>query len=387
MLTYRLRLLLAVLAGLACACPALAGDAVRIAVPAAYTGNVAAYGDNIKAGVTLKVEEINAKGGVGGVKLEALFLDEQCEPREAATVAAKIVQDESVAAVIGHLCSSAHLAALPAYIKAGLPALSPTATNIAISEKNKDKQGETWSFRTIYRDDFQGRFLARYIARVMGLRRVAVFHDMNDYGLGLAEAFQAEARSLGLTVTGVEAYLKGAQDFTAQLTKIKAADPDALFIAGYSAEGALIADQAAKVGLTVPKFGADGLDNEDYIKIAGPAAEGTFLTAPFLAEAAGPEAAAFIDAFKARFKRDPDYMSANAYDATGLIAGVLANTGPARDKVREALAAMNSKDTAYFGVTGPTFFDHNGDCQKPAFVKTVADRKFVAAPLQMAHDD
>jgi len=381
MMLNRLCLVLAALTALAC--PARAGETIKIAVPAAYTGNVAAYGDNIKAGVTLKVEEINAAGGIGGVKLEALYLDEQCEPREAATVAAKIAQDADVAAVVGHLCSSAHLAALPAYLKAGLPALTPTATNIAISEKNKDKQGKTWSFRNIYRDDFQGRFLARYIAQVMGLRRVAVFHDMNDYGIGLADAFTAEAGALGLTVVGVEAYLKGAQDFTAQLTKIKAQAPDALFIAGYSAEGALIADQAAKAGLAVPKFGADGLDNEDYIKIAGPAAEDTYLTAPFLADAAGSSAAAFIATYKTRFGRDPDYMSANAYDATGLIAGVLAKTGPDRSKIRDALAAMNSKETAYQGVTGQNFFDQNGDCQKPAFVKTVANRKFAAAARQM----
>jgi branched-chain amino acid transport system substrate-binding protein len=382
MILNRLCLILAVLVGLAR--PALAGDTIKIAVPAAYTGNVAAYGDNIKAGVTLKVEEINVAGGIGGVKLEALFLDDQCEPREAATVAAKIAQDAGIVAVVGHLCSSAHLAALPAYLKAGLAALTPTATNITISEKSKDKQGKTWSFRNIYRDDFQGKFLARYIARVMGLKKVAVFHDMNDYGIGLADAFRAEADALGLTVVGEEAYLKGAQDFTPQLTKIKAAGPDALFIAGYSAEGALVADQAAKVGLAVPKFGADGLDNEDYIKIAGPAAEGTFLTAPFLAEAAGPEAAAFIETFKTRFGRDPDYMSANAYDATGLIAGILAKTGPDRSKVRDALAAMNSKDTAYKGVTGLNYFDPNGDCQKPAFVKTVTKQKFVGAARQMA---
>jgi branched-chain amino acid transport system substrate-binding protein len=381
MIPNRLCLILAVIAGFAC--PARAGDVIKIAVPAAYTGNVAAYGDNIKAGVTLKVEEINAAGGIRGARLEALFLDDQCEPREAATVAAKIAQDQGVAAVLGHLCSSAHLAALPAYLKAGLPALTPTATNIAISEKNKDKQGKTWSFRNIYRDDFQGRFLARYISRVMGLKKVAVFHDMNDYGIGLADAFAKEAAALGLAVAGVEAYLKGAQDFSPQLTKIKAEAPDALFIAGYSAEGALIADQAAAVGLDVPKFGADGLDNEDYIKIAGPAAEGTFLTAPFLAEAAGPEAAAFIAAFKARFGRDPDYMSANAYDATGLLAAILAQTGPDREKVRDALAAMNSPATAYAGVTGLNYFDDNGDCQKPAFVKTVAGQKFVAAARQM----
>ena len=95
-------------------------------------------------------------------------------------------------------------------------------------------------------------------------------------------------------MVGEEAYKEGSTDFTPQLTKIKGAAPDALFIAGYYAEGALISDQAKKLGMNVPKFGADGLDNADYIKLAGPAGDSTYLTTPFLAETAGPEAKAFI---------------------------------------------------------------------------------------------
>jgi len=167
------------------------------------------------------------------------------------------------------------------------------------------------------------------------------------------------------------------------LTKIKGVSPDGIFIAGYYAEGALIADQAKKLGMDIPKFGADGLDNADYVRLGGPGTDNTFLTAPFLAEAAGPEAKAFVDAFKAKYNREVDWMSANAYDAAGIVIEAIAKAGPDRAKIRDYLASMDSKDKGYQGVTGVTYFDAKGDCVKPAFVKMVKDGKFVAAPKQM----
>lgn len=363
--------------------PAAAADAIKIAVPSPYTGSAAGFGENVKAGVVLKLEEINAAGGVNGKKIEAVYLDEQCEPREAATVSSSIVNDPEIVGIVGHLCSSAHLAALPAYVREGIAAISPTATNITISSKNKDEKGKVWSFRNVYRDDFQGKFLADYIDKVMGLKKVAVFYENNDYGIGLKDAFIKEAKTLGLNVVGEEAYKKGDQDYTPQLTKLKGAAPQAMFIAGYYPEGALIADQAKKIGLNVPKFGADGFDNADYIKLGGAAANDTYLTAPFLAETAGPNAQKFIDAFKAKYGREVDWMSANAYDAAGMMIEAIAKVGPDRAKIRDYLAGINSPEKGYKGVTGVNYFDESGDCLKPAFVKMVKDGKFVPAPKQM----
>lgn len=362
---------------------AQAADTLKIAVAAPLTGKAAAYGDNVKTGAELKVEEINKAGGVNGKKIELIYLDELCEPKEAATVANKIAQDDSILAVIGHVCSSAHLAALPTYVRKGIPAITATATNVTIGEKGKDRKGLAWSFRDVFRDDFQGRFLARYAAEALGLKKVAVFYENNDYGIGLKDAFVAAAPQHNLAVAGTEAYVSGAQDFTPQLTKIKGQEPDGLFIAGYFAEGALIADQAAKLGLKVVKFGADGLDNMDYVKLAKDAAENTYLTAPFLPEIAGPEAKPFLDAFKAKTGREADYMSANAYDAAGILAQAIAKAGPDRAKIRAYLAEMSTPDKGYQGITGLTTFDANGDTAKPAFVKMVKDGAFVAAPKQL----
>lgn len=360
-----------------------AGDTIKIAVPSPYTGSAAGFGENVKSGVAMKLEEINAAGGVNGKKIEAVYLDEQCEPREAATVATSIVNDSEIVGIVGHLCSSAHLAALPTYVREGIAAVTPTATNSTIGEKNKDEDGKVWSFRNVYRDDFQGKFLADYASKVMGLKKIAVFYENNDYGIGLKDAFIKEAGKIGLTIVGEEAYKKGDQDFTPQLTKMKGAEPQAMFVAGYYPEGALIADQAKKIGLDVPKFGADGFDNADYIKLGGPAADDTYLTAPFLAESAGPAAKKFIADFKAKYNREVDWMSANAYDAAGILVEAIAKVGPDRAKIRDYLAGMNTPEKGFKGVTGNNYFDASGDCQKPAFVKMVKGGKFVPAPKQM----
>ncbi len=356
---------------------------ITIACASPFTGPLAPYGDNVKAGVEMKVDEINAAGGIDGKQVKVIYLDELCDPKEAATVATKIAQNDDIVGIVGHLCSSAHLAALPTYVRKGIPAISPTATNVTISEKNADDQGRVWSFRDVYRDDFQGQFLARYAKEALGLTRIAVFYENNDYGIGLKDAFVNKAKELGLDIVGEEAYVKGTPDFTPQLTSLKAGKPDGMFISGYYNEGALIADQAAKLGMNVVKLGADGFDNGDYIKLAGQAAEGTYLTVPFLAAAAGPAAQDFMAAYKTRYGRDVDYMSANAYDAAGILLQAIAKAGADRDAVRAYMASMNTPEKGYHGVTGLTYFNEHGDAQKPAFVKMVKNGEFVPAPTQL----
>jgi branched-chain amino acid transport system substrate-binding protein len=348
---------------------------IRIGVASPFTGDLASYGDNIKAGVNLKLKEINDAGGINGKKVELVWGDDLCAPKDAGTVASKFAADKSIVAVIGHLCSSATLAAMPIYVRAGLAAISPTSTNPTIGDV-----GKGWFFRNCYTDDFQGQYLASYVVpKLLGKNSVAIFYENNDYAIGLKDAFIAGAKSAGVKVTGAEAYTKGTADFTPQLTKLLLDKPDTIFLCGYHPEGALIAGQARKLGFNGPLFGADGLDNEDYIKIGGKATDNTYLTVPFLASSAGPEGKAFAKQFKEAYGREVDWMSANAYDCLGILAQVIAKTGPDRKKIREGLAAINSEANGYKGITGLTYFDKKGDCAKPAFVKMVKDGKFVAA--------
>ena len=214
---------------------------------------------------------------------------------------------------------------------------------------------------------------------MLGKKTVAIFYENNDYAIGLKDAFMAGAKIAGLKVTGAEAYVAKTTDFTPQLTKLLRDKPDTIFLCGYYPEGALIAGQARKLGFDGPLFGADGIDNEDYIKIGGKAADNTYMTVPFLAASAGPAGKKFAVQFKEAYGRDADWMSANAYDCLGILAQVIAKTGPDRKKIRAGLAAINSNAKGYDGITGLTYFDEKGDCFKPAFVKVVRDGKFVAA--------
>ena len=348
---------------------------IRIGVAAPFTGNLAAYGDNIKAGVNLKLKEINDAGGINGQKVELVWGDDLCQPKDAGTVGSKFAADKSIVAVIGHLCSSATLAAMPIYVRAGLSALSPTSTNPTIGQV-----GKGWFFRNCYTDDFQGKYLASYVvSELLGVKKVAIFYENNDYAIGLKDSFVEGAKESGITVTGAEAYMTGTTDFTPQLTKLLRDKPEAIFLCGYHPEGALIAGQGRKLGFDGPFFGADGIDNEDYIKIAGKAAENTYCTVPFLAASAGPAGQDFAERYKKAYGRDVDWMSANAYDCLGILAHVIAKTGPDRKKIRDGLAALNSKENGYEGITGLTYFDEKGDCSKPAFVKKVENGKFVPA--------
>jgi branched-chain amino acid transport system substrate-binding protein len=217
------------------------------------------------------------------------------------------------------------------------------------------------------------------VPKLLGKNKVAIFYENNDYAIGLKDAFLVGAKMSGLTVTGTEAYVAKTTDFTPQLTKLLVDRPETIFLCGYHPEGALIAGQARKLGFTGPLFGADGIDNVDYIKIGGEATENTYLTVPFLAESAGPAGKEFAERFKEAYGRDVDWMSANAYDCLGILAAVIAKTGPDRNKIRNGLAAMNGPKFGYEGITGLTFFNSKGDCFKPAFVKMVKDGKFVSA--------
>ncbi len=354
---------------------AMAGDTIKIPVASPFTGPLASFGEGVKNGAMLKAEEINAAGGIHGMKVEIMLEDELCDPKEAANVATKLANDKDVVIVVGHLCSSASLAAAPIYKDAKLPAISPASTNPNLCKSSP------YYFRNVYKDDFQGAFLARYIDEVKGWKKVAIFYETNDYSIGLKNAFVAEAKKRGIRIVGEEAYTSDTTDFTPQLSKFKMMKPDAIFIPGYAPQGTLIVSQAAKLGMKVGFFGADGLD--DDIMLKNKDAEGLFVTTPFLPDAAGPEAQAFIKAYRKKYGVEPNWFAANTYDAVGLAAQAIAEVGLDRQKVRDYLASLNSPEKAYKGVTGATYFDENGDCLKAAFVKVIKNGKWVSAERQL----
>jgi branched-chain amino acid transport system substrate-binding protein len=350
-------------------------DIITIPVASAFTGQLASFGEGVKNGAALKASEINAAGGINGHTVKVVLEDDGCDPNEAVTVATKLANDPEVAVVVGHLCSSATLAALPVYWEAKLPAISPASTNVDICKMSP------YYFRNIYRDDFQGAFLARYADEVKGFKRIAIFYQVNDYSLGLMSAFMKEAVKRGIKILGTEPYTSDTTDFKPQLIKFKMMRPDAIFNPGYAPQGTLIASQAAGLGLKVKLFGADGLDDDLMLK--NPDAEGLFVTTPFLADKAGPQAAQFIESYKRVFGKDPNWLAVNTYDAVGMAAEAIKVVGMDRERIRDYLAGINSLDKAYVGVAGKTYFDENGDCLKPAFIKEIKDGKWISAEEQL----
>ena len=363
---------------------------LKVAVAAPYTGGNAAFGEMIKRGAELREKEINEAGGINGMKLTLVFEDDAGKDAEASLVAERIANNLQILAVVGHFNSSCSLAGKPIYQRAGIVELSPGSTNVTVCE------GSDWTFRNLYRDDFQGQFIAQYIKKVLtDLQSIAVFFDNDDYGRGLRNAFVEEAEKIGLNIVASEAYERDSTNFKAQLTSIKAKKPDAIFISGLFGEAALIVKQGREAGITAQFFGADGVDSPDFLVIAGSAAEGTYLTTPFTFGAADEDAQQMEANFEELHGVAPDTWAALTYDAVGMIAEALeknynpeASVADNRKAIRDHLASLDTPEEGYKGVTGLTYFDINGDTvNKPAYVKIVKNGEFVAADQQLLELD
>lgn len=359
---------------------------LKVAVAAPYTGGSAAFGEMIRRGAELRETEINESGGINGMTLTLVFEDDAGKDAEASLVAERIASNLQILAVVGHFNSSCSLAGKPIYQRAGIVELSPGSTNVTVCE------GSDWTFRNLYRDDFQGKFIAQYIDKILtDIQSVAVFFDNDDYGRGLRNAFVAESEKIGLNLVASEAYDRDNTDFKAQLTSIKAKNPGAIFISGLYSEAGLIVKQAREAGITAQFFGADGVDSPDFLTIAGLASEGSYLTTPFTFGAAGEEALQMATNFEALHGVAPDTWAALTYDAVGMVADALAKTynpeasvADNRKAIRDHLASLDTPEEGYKGVTGLTYFDINGDTvNKPAYVKIVKDGQFVAADQQL----
>lgn len=359
---------------------------VRVAVAGPFTGNAAAFGEMIKRGAELKAKEINEAGGINGMKLTLVFGDDTGIEKEARAVATRFATDRRILAVVGHFNSACSLAGKGIYKENGIVALSPGSTNVSVCE------GSDWTFRNLYRDDFQGEFIANYIKNSLKeFQTVAILFDNDDYGRGLRDGFSAAAEKIGIEIVASEAYDRDNTDFKAQLTSIKAKDPDMIFISGLYGQAGLIAKQAREAGITAQFFGADGVDSPDFLTIAGAAAEGTYLTTPFTFDLGGDEAQQVALAFEADYGVLPDTWAALTYDAMGMIADAIEKTYNAeatlaenRKAIRDHLGSLDTPEEGYKGITGLTYFDVNGDTvNKPAYVKIVKDGAFTTAPVQM----
>ncbi|MCX7719031.1 MAG: ABC transporter substrate-binding protein [Candidatus Sumerlaeaceae bacterium] len=358
--------------------PAAPSDGpIVIAVAGPFTGDSAELGLPLKMGTQLGAEKINAAGGINGRKIELRIEDDAGNSADAQNVATRVASDPRVIAVIGHYNSSCSLAAKGAYTEAKIVMLSPASTNVTVT-KDSD-----YVYRNIFTDDFQGQSLADYIAGQLGLKRVAVLYDNDDYGTGLKESFRKRAGELGLEVVSETAFARETTDFRSQLETVRSSTPDIILIAGLYKQAAVIATQARELGINTRIIGGDGLFSPGYISLAGAAAEGTLVTCPFLFEIGGERAQKFAEEYRARWNKDPDAWAALGYDAFQIIVEAIKKNGPTREGILNYLKSVNSPETAFDGLTGKTYFDAEGDCKKAVQVAQVKNGKFVAAEKQL----
>ncbi len=358
---------------------------LKVAVTGPFTGSAAAFGKMIRLGAEFKVKEINAAGGINGMKLTLVFGDDAGKGRQAGLVATRFANDRNILAVVGHFNSSCSLAGKPIYQRVGLVALSPGSTNKAVVE------GSDWMFRNIYSDNFQGQFIAKYIQNALTeFQSVAVLFDVDGYGREVRNSFTRAAMESNLNIVAEESYTRNRTDFRPQLDRIKLKDPDMICIFGLYSQAGLIVKQARGIGITAPFFGSDGVDSPDFIAIAGDSAEGTYVTTPFTFGAAGEDAAQLAQAISAEYGVVPNTWAALTYDAIGIIAEAIEQTyshdaslTENRKFIRDYLASLDTHEKGYNGITGRTYFDENGDCIKPAHVKLVMNGEFTSSVRQI----
>src|SRR5215813_382654 len=302
---------------------AAADKSVKIGINLPFTGADAHDAELIKDGALLAIDEANAQGGVGGYKLEVLLLDDgtatagQYDPAQAATNARKMVSDKSVVAAIGPQMSGSGKAISPILSQGELATVTPSSTNPDITDPKFAGQyrpkGKPIYFRTVTTDAFQGPNMANYYADVLKVKSVYVLDDSGAFGVGLADAFQAQAEKRGIKVLGRDQLNPKEADYTTILTKLKPLNPDGLFYGGVAQAGVKLAKQSYDILPKVIKGGGDGMHSTDLLSGAGfPAAEGWYCTiaAPHVLDQ--PEVAAWAKRFQDKFGGPPEDYSITA---------------------------------------------------------------------------
>jgi branched-chain amino acid transport system substrate-binding protein len=336
---------------------------------ASLTGKEATFGISSHEGTLLAIETLNAAGGVLGKKVELLTEDNQSKAGETSNVVNKLISKDGAVAVLGEVASSRSLEAAPICQQNGIPMVSPASTNPKVTETGD------CIFRVCFIDPFQGTVMANFVTNSLKATKVAVFTDVkSDYSKGLAKFFKEGFIKNGGQIVAELDFNGGDKDFKAQLTAIKSAAPDAVFVPGYYTDVALIAIQAKQLGLNIPLCGGDGWESQTLLDIGKDAVEGHYFSTHYASDAASPGVVAFVADYKKRFNgKVPDAMAALGYDSAMFLADAIKRAGSTDSKaIRDALAA--TKD--FEAVTGKIAINAQRDAVKSAVILQVKDGKF-----------
>jgi len=311
------------------------GDKVKIGVFMSLTGSTANFGISSVNGIKMAADEVNAAGGINGKQVEMLVQDDRSDASEAATIVTKFVTQDQVHAILGEVASSRSIAAAPIAQNAKIPMLTPSSTNPEVTKKG------TFIFRSCFIDPVQGAAIAQFAAKTLNVKRAAIMVDRkNDYSTGLEKVISEVFTRMGGQIVATQSYQEGDQDFNAQLTSLKGANPEVIFVPGYYNDVGLVAKQARDKGITVPLIGGDGWDSAQLYAIGGTALNGSFFTNHYSPFDTDPKVQKFVNDYKSRYGGVPD-----------------------------ALAATNN----FPGVTGNVTFNENRDAVKPIIMIEIKD--------------
>ena len=334
------------------------------------TGPTFNFGQSAYNGVLMAATEINDAGGINGRRIDVVIEDDRGSPEEAARKTAKLIDHDKVVAIIAGGTSGNSRAAAPKAQSSHVPFISPSSTDPAVTQVGN------YIFRACFVDSFQGEVMAQFAANTLKAQKAAVIFDFNSpYGRGLTTFFAQSFAKFGGRIVSEQSYTQGDADFKGQLSSIRSAEPDVIYIPGYYGDVALIAKQARMIGLTQPLLGADGWDAPELWQLGGDALNGSYISTHYSIDDPSPAIQVFVQGYKQRYGNLlPDAHAALAYDAARLLFAAISRAGSTEGtKVRDALA-----DTKNFaGVTGVINIDAQRNAIKPAVVLKLHDLKSI----------
>jgi branched-chain amino acid transport system substrate-binding protein len=358
---------------------ARAQDEIVVGEYGSLTGGTATFGTSTDEGIRLALDQINSSGGILGKQVRVVVEDDQSKPEAAVTAVQKLISEDHVLAVIGEVASSRSLAAAPICQRSHVPMISPSSTNPKVTKVG------SFIFRACFIDPFQGAAMANFAmkdAKGPKATKFAILYDVkNDYSVGLRQFFTDTVKANGGEIVADESYGEGDIDFKAQLTNIKKASPDAIYVPGYYTEVGLICREARDLGISVPLMGGDGWDSDKTYEIGRDAVNGCYFTNHYSPDDQSPRVRDFVAAYRAKYSgKMPDAMAILGYDAMGMLATAIKQAGSTEGRaIRDALA--HTKD--YPGASGDITMDKERNAQKPIVVlKIENDQPHFVARVQ-----
>jgi branched-chain amino acid transport system substrate-binding protein len=334
------------------------------------TGPTFNFGLSAKNGVLMAADEINQAGGINGHSIDIVIEDDKGSPAEAAQVTGKLIDRYKVIAIIAAGASGNSLAAAPKAQSAHVPLIAPSSTNPAVT------QAGDYIFRACFIDAFQGEVMAKFAANTLKAKKAAIMLDFNSpYSRGLTEFFEFSFAKMNGQILLKQSYSQGDANYRGQLSLIKAANPDVIYIPGYYGDVAIIARQARQLGLTVPLLGADGWDAPELWELGGDALNGSYISNHYSADDPSETIQHFVHGYRQRYGNlTPDAHAALAYDALRFLAEAIQRAGTTEGpRLREALAQTKN----FPGVTGIISMDRNRNAVKPAVVLKLEDGRYI----------